>query len=451
MRDFEQVEGLDYYETFSVVVKFINYKAIFAIAVVNDWDIEQMNVKIAFFYENIDEEIYVEVLHDYIDNRKIYCRLRKALYGFKQSPRIWSNTLVTYLNEQNFLALDADQSVFSNDKVIIAIYVNNLLIAGPDSKLIQKAKEALHRRFQITDLSFLAYYLGMGVQRDRQQRALYLSQKVYLKKVIRDHGMWKCNSMIILMKFNIKLTAAEADYVCSVNEKHRYQSAVGSLMYAMLGTRSDIAYAVSVVSRYASNSNESHWKVVKRIFRYFRHSLDFRLTFTGAFQSLKGYTDADWAGDHDTRRFTSGYVFNLGSAVISWFSKRQLTVALSTCEAEYMSQTQAAKEAIWLLRLLEELHPGVANEVPALDAPVYCLVATIIYCDNQGAQALIRNPISHARSKHIDIQHHFVRDKVQDSTLELRHVVSNDQVVDDLTKSLPKDKFLKFRRDIGFY
>ena len=153
-------------------------------------------------------------------------------------------------------------------------------------------------------------------------------------------------------------------------------------MYAMLGTRSDIAYAVSVVSRYVFNPNESHWKAVKRIFRYLRHSLDLRLTFTDAFQPLKGYIDADWVDNHDTRRFTFGYVFNLGSAVISWFSKRQLTVALSTCEAEYMSQTQAAKEAIWLSELLKELHSGVANEVFALDASAYCLVATVIYCDN---------------------------------------------------------------------
>ena len=218
--------------------------------------------------------------------------------------------------------------------------------------------------------------------------------------------------MTIFMKFNTKLTVVEADYVCSANEKHRYQSAVGFFMYAMLETRPNIAYAVSVISRYASNSNESHWKVVKRIFRYLRHFLDLRLTFISALQPLKGYIDADWASDHDTRRSTSDYVFNLRSVVISWSSKRQLTVALSICEVEYMSQTQAAKEVIWLSKLLKELHSNVTNEVLVLDASVYCLVATIIYCDNQGAQALARNSISHARNKHIDIQYHFVRNKV---------------------------------------
>ena len=222
VRDFEQVKGLDYYEIFLVVVKFMSYKVIFAIAAANNWDIEQMNVKTAFLYEDIDEEIYVKVPHSYIDNRKIYCRFRKALYDFKQSSRIWFNTFVTYLNKQNFLALNVDQSVFSNNKVIIVIYVNNLLIVDSDSKFIQKTKKTLHKRFQITDLGSLAYYLGMGVQRDRQQRAFYFSQKTYLEKVIRDYDMWECNPMVIFMEFNIKLTAVEADYVCFANEKHRY-------------------------------------------------------------------------------------------------------------------------------------------------------------------------------------------------------------------------------------
>ena len=451
VRDFEQVKDLDYYEIFSVVVKLISYKVIFVIAVANNWNIEQMNVKTAFFYGDINEEIYVKVFYGYINNRKIYCRFRKALYGLKQSSRIWFNILATYLNEQSFLALNADQSVFSNGKVIIAIYVDDLLIASSNSKLIQKAKKALHRRFQMINLGPLAYYLSIDVQRDRQQRAFYLNQKVYLKKVIRDHGMWECNPMAIFMKFNIKLTVVETDYVCFANEKHRYQSAVGSLMYAILETRSNIAYVVSVISWYASNSNKSHWKVIKRIFRYLRHSLDLRLTFIGAFQLLKGYIDVDWTDNHDTRRSTSGYVFNLRNAVISWFSKRQSTVALSTYEAEYMSQTQATKEVIWLSKLLKELHSNVTNEIPALDAPTYCLVTTIIYCNNQKAQALAKNSTSHARSKHIDIQHHFVKNKVQNNTLELRHVASNDQVADGLTKPLPKDKFLKFRRDIGLY
>ena len=183
--------------------------------------------------------------------------------------------------------------MFSNGRVIIATYVNDLLLAGPDKKLIQKTKEALYKRFQMTDINPLAYYLDMKIQRDKHQRTLYLSQKAYLEKIIRDHGMWECNPMATSMKTNTKLTVAEADYTCPANDKHRYQSAVGSLMYAMLETRPDIAYAVSVVSRYASNPNESHWKAVKRIFRYLRHTLNLRLTFTGTLRPLKGYTDAD--------------------------------------------------------------------------------------------------------------------------------------------------------------
>ena len=196
------------------------------------------------------------------------------------------------------------------------------------------------------DMGLLVYYLGMSVERNRQQRVLYLSQKAYLEKVIRDHGMWECNSMTTFMDSGIKLIVSDSDYICSADQKLRYQSAVGSLMYAMLGTRLDIAFAVSVISRYAFNPNDTHWKVVKRIFRYLRHSLDLRLTFSGSLQPFAGYIDVDWADDKDTRRFTSGYVFHLDSAVISWQSKRQATIALFTCEVEYMSQTQVVKETI---------------------------------------------------------------------------------------------------------
>ena len=184
-------------------------------------------------------------------------------------------------------------------------------------------------------------------------------------------------------------------------------------MYAMLGTRPDIAFAVFVVSRYGSNLNESHWKAVKRIFRYLRGSINHELVFRGALKPLTGYTDADWAGDQDTRRSTSGYVFDVGSAAISWSSKRQPTVALSTCEAEYIGQTQATKEAVWLRGLLSQLN---ANDQSHASKTV------VIYCDNQGAMTLAKNPQFHARTKHIDIQHHYVREQVTAGNVALEYI-----------------------------
>ena len=210
-------------------------------------------------------------------------------------------------------------------------------------------------------------------------------------------------------------------------------------MYAILGTCPDIAFAVLVVSRYALNPTEAHLKAVKRIFSYLAGTIDLGLEFSGSISPLQGYTDSDWAGDIDTRRSTAGYVFNIGSAAISWSSKRQATVSLSTCEAEYKGQTQATKEAIWLQEFLRHIHPD-------LD---FTSGATVIYGDNQGAIAMAKNPQFHARSKHIEIQHHFVREKVAEGKVDMKFVPTNRQVADGLTKALCRDKFVAFRTAIG--
>jgi len=241
------------------------------------------------------------------------------------------------------------------------------------------------------------------------------------------------------MATHTKLQKAELDYKATKEDVKWYQRAVGSLMYAMLGTRPDIAYAVSVVSRFAANPDQSHKAAVTRILRYLRKTVNYVLVFKGTLSDLAGYTDADWAGDLSTRRSTSGFIFSVGSAVISWSLKLQPSVALSTCEAEYIGQTNATKEAIWLKRLLDEVRPELGLQAQA----------TVIYCDNQGAIALAKNPQFHARTKHIDIQHHFVREKVNEGLVQLKYIDTNEQVADGLTKALDKARFERFRRDIG--
>jgi len=443
VRGFEQREGLDYYETFASVVKPMSYKLLFAIAAANDLEIEQMDVKTAFLYGDIDTEIYVEQPEGMgaIGESHKVCKLNKALYGLKQSPRVWYFTLTAYLKTLGFEPLTADNCIFHDSKgTYIAVFVDDLLIVGPSKANISMIKAKLSERFHMTDLGPCKYYLGMEVTRDRQNRTLKLSQRSYLEKVLRDFGMWDCNKKHDTpIDTHTKLQKAEAEYEPKIADIKWYQSAVGSLMYAMLGTRPDIAYAVSVVSRFAAKPTQAHKATVTRIFRYLRKTVDYVLVFKGPLIALTGYSDSDWAGDHDTRKSTSGYVFNVGSAVISWSSKLQSTVALSSCEAEYIGQTNATKEAIWLRRLLNEIQLEAANEAQA----------TIIYCDNQGAIALAKNPQFHARTKHIDIQHHFVRDKVSEGAVELQYIETENQVADGLTKPLDKIKFQRFREAIG--
>ncbi len=216
----------------------------------------------------------------------------------------------------------------------------------------------------MVDFGSASYYLRMTVTRDRTNRTFRLGQVGYLEQVLWTYGMWGSKLLATLMNFF--LVASATDYQYANEFRLQYQSAVGWLMYAMLGTRPDIAFAVSIVSRYASNPDSLHWQAVKRIFRYLKRSLKLQLTFWEPLQVLSGYSDADWAGDYDTRRSTSGFVFNISSSAISWSAKRQPTVALSSCEAEYMGQTQATKEAIWLKSLLAQLDSSLAERVHAV-------------------------------------------------------------------------------------
>jgi hypothetical protein len=437
VKGYEQQQGVDYDETFASVIKPMSYKALFAIAAALDLEIEQMDVKTAFLYGSVKEDIFVEQPHGMNDNSGRVCKLNKALYGLKQSPRVWYQTLSRFLQEAGFTHLDADHSVFVKNSTYIAVYVDDLLIVGPDKVDIAQIKTQLSQRFSMTDMGPIAYYLGMTVTRDRKNRILRLGQRSYLEEGIRAMGLWDAQTKKVPMDTS-RLQPAGEDYAADPDFKTRYQSAVGTLMYAMLGTRPDIAYAVSSVSRYASNPTEAHMTAVKRIFQYLRGTLDLQLTFRGELKDLAGYSDSDWGGDPATYRSTAGFVFNIGSGAISWSSKRQPTIALSTCEAEYQAQTQAAKEAVWLRSLLQELNP--------VEPTPY---ATIIYCDNQGAIALAKDPKFHPRTKHIAIQHHWVREKIADQVVDLEYVETSKQVADGLTKALPKDPFEAFRDVIG--
>ena len=237
-------------------MKPMSYKAIFAIAAANDWEIHQMDVKTAFLYGRVDEEIYVEQPTGLDDGSTRVCKLKEALYGLKQSSRICYETITTFFKSYEFVLINADLSVFVKEGVVVVIYVDDLIITGSSSSEIQRVKNLLSDEFSIVDLGPINYYLGMTITRDRANRIPRLGQQAYLEKVLRDHGMWDTNPGAT--PIDGRLLAAPEGHQATDDSRLRYQSAVGSLMYAMLGTRPDLAYAVSVVSRYASNPTDTH-------------------------------------------------------------------------------------------------------------------------------------------------------------------------------------------------
>lgn len=441
VKGFLQQSGIDFDETFASVVKPMSYKAIFAMAAALGLEVDQMDVKTAFLYSAIKETVYVEFPHGFGDPGLV-CKLNKALYGLKQSPRAWYEHLCRFFKAIGFQPLLSDHSVFHNGRVVVGVYVDDILICGHRNE-VDTVKKQLNHAFQMSDLGPVNHYLGMKITRNREERAIYLSQATYIDQILASHGMANCHAVHTPMTTDCHLMPAGPHYDCPLKLKRQYQSAVGSLMYAMLGTRPDIAFAVSVVSRFASNPTHAHEEAVKRIFRYLQGTKDLVLAYKGGLEHLLGWTDSDWAGDHDTRRSTSGYVFCIGSGAISWSSKRQATVALSTCEAEYEGQTQATKEAIWLRNLLSQLHIGGTNNPNAEPATV------VLYGDNQGAIALAKNPQFHGRTKHVDIKVKFLREQLDDGVVDLAFTPTDEQVADGLTKALDRPAFERFRDALG--
>ena len=216
-----------------------------------------------------------------------------------------------------------------------------------------------------------------------------------------------------------------------------YRNIIGSLMYAMTGTRPDIAYAIGALSQFNENPGELHWKAAKRVLRYLKGTKDFTLVYRKGQKSLEGYSDADWGANPDDRRSTTGYLFTLSGSCISWNSCKQPTVALSSTEAEYMALSQATKEAIWLKWLLEELGFHTPSQ------------ASIIHSDNQGCIALGKNPVHHARTKHIDIHHHFIRERIETGEIQVVFCGTDDMLADVLTKGLTKAKHEHFTSGMG--
>ncbi|XP_062114249.1 uncharacterized mitochondrial protein AtMg00810-like [Humulus lupulus] len=292
----------------------------------------------------------------------------------------------------------ADSSLFVKVRdakiTVFLVYVDNFIITGDDEAEIRQTKENLSVRFQMKELGELKHFLGLEV--DRTEEGLFLCQQKYAKELLQMFGMLECKPISTPMEANAKLCAHEGK---DLQDGAMYRQLVGSLIYLTL-TRPDISYAVGVASRYMKQPKKPHLEAVRQMLRYVKDTINYGLLYKkGDEIKIVGYCDADYAGDHDTRRSTTGYVFMLGSGVVSWCSKRQLMVSLSTTEAEYRAAAMVAQESTWLMQLMKDLHQFTDYAVP-------------LHCDNQSAIRLAENPVFHARTKHVEVHYHFLREKV---------------------------------------
>ena len=335
---------------------------------------------------------------------------------------------------QNFTRSEYDHCVYFKKLdngmfIILVLYVDDMLVASKSMVDISRLKAQLAGTFDMKDLGAARQILGMEIHRDRAKSKLWLSQEKYVEKVLQRFGMDKVKPVNIPLALHFKLSSG----LCPSNDEEKeymsrvpYANAVGSLMYAMVTTRLDISHAVGVVSRYMANPGKEHWAAVKWVLRYLRGTSSYCITFDGCSDKICSYVDSDFAGDLDKRRSTSGYVFTLPGGPISWMSKLQSIVALSTTEAEYVSASHACKEAVWLKGLLGEI--GQFQKI------------VNIFCDSQSAIHLAKNPAYHSKTKHIPVKYHYVRHVIDEGEVILEKVHTKKNCADMFTKPVTLEK-----------
>eukprot|EP00253_Pinus_taeda_P034558 PITA_34558 len=386
-------------------------RAVLSIAAQNKWKVYQMDMKSAFLNGVLKEEVYVEQPLGYEkkgEENKV-CKMKKALYGLKQAPRAWYNRTDSYLLDNEFDKCEGEPTIYIKGKdgkiLIVVLYVDDVIFTSNDDQLIKNFKSVMKEEFEMTDMGFLRYFLGIEV--DQNEKGIFISQARYVDQVLSRFNMQECKAAITPTVMGLKLSREDSskDFDPSL-----YKSIVGNLMY-LTTTRLDIMYAVSLISRFMERPKEAHWQAAKRIL-------------------------SDWAGSVDDRKSTSGYVFHMGSGAISWASKKHSIVALSTAEAEYVAATAAVCQAVWMRRMLRSLGQEQAK-------------AIVIFCDNSSAIALSKNSVFHKRTKHIDTRFHYIRELVNNGEIVLEHCRTQEQVADILTKPLDQKSFEFLRKCLG--
>lgn len=435
--------GIDFDEVYSPVVRYSTIRYLMSLAAQHNLDIDQMDAITAFLQGKLtDEVIFMEQPEGFVQDSTKVCRLKRALYGLKQSSRVWNLQLDQALREFGLVRSSLDPCLYfkiDDEKMIfVTIYVDDFLLFTNDSEMKKKLKTYLNSRFKMKDLGEAKLCLGLRITRDRTKGKIWIDQQQYILDVLNRFNMANCNSVSTPADPGVKLDQA----MCPSNQEEiqsmqsiPYKEAVGSLTYIAQATRPDISFAVNMVSKFSSNPGRRHWEAVKRIIRYLKGTSDNRLEYsvTGNPQ-LTGYTDADWGGDEENRRSTSGYVFSKMGGAISWNCKRQEVVALSTCEAEYIALSRTTQEALWWQQMLKQVYGDI--QVPIL-------------CDNQSAICVARNQGYNPRTKHISIRYHFVREALDRGDISLDYVSTKQQPADGFTKPLTRQNHEAFKKLLG--
>ncbi|PNX75793.1 retrovirus-related Pol polyprotein from transposon TNT 1-94 [Trifolium pratense] len=435
-KGYNQIEGLDFFDTFSPVAKITTVRILIALASLKSWHLHQLDVNNAFLHGELQEDVYMTIPEGVVAPKpNQVCKLLKSLYGLKQASRKWYERLTSLLVQQGYTQSTSDYSLFTlkhdHSFTALLVYVDDIILAGDSLSEFARIKQILDREFKIKDLGQLKYFLGLEVA--HSQSGISICQRKYCLDLLKDTGLIGSKPAPTPLDHSTKI---HQDSSAAYEDIGGYRRLIGKLLY-LTTTRPDISFATQQLSQFLSSPTITHYDTACRVVRYLKGTPGRGLFFPRSSSlQLLGFADADWANCLDTRRSTSGYCFFLGNSLISWRAKKQNTVSRSSSEAEYRALSTAACELQWLLFLLRDL--GVS-----------CARAPALYCDNQSAIHIAANPVFHERTKHLEIDCHFVRDKVQQGLFRLLPISTKSQLADFFTKALPPKSFNSFISKLG--
>ena len=430
-------------DTFSPVAKISTVKIFLALATSYNWSISQMDINNAFLNGDLFEEVHMTLPLGYQVSQvpdtgeKLACKLNKSIYGLKQASRQWFLKFAAAISSHGFIQSKADYSLFTKGNgstfVALLVYVDDILLTGPSPSNINSVKDSLKAHFKLKDLGQARYFLGLELS--RSERGLMLSQRKYCLQILEDTGFLDSKPVVAPMDPNLKLCKSEGEQLTE-EDATCYRRLIGRLIYLQI-SRPDICFFVHRLSQFLHKPTKHHLDAAHHLLKYLKGSPGQGVLIKpiDSFH-LKAFVDADWGSCLDTRRSITGFCIFLGDSIISWKFKKQPTVSRSSAEAEYRALASVTSELVWITQLLT-------------DFKVKTLMSATVFCDNQAAIAIASNPTFHERTKHIEIDCHFVRDKIVEGFLKVLPINTSLQLADMFTKALPSSTLNRHISKLG--
>lgn len=437
VRGFAQEKDENLNELYSPVAKLITIRALLIIGNQQKFYFQQLDVKTAFLNGKLSEDVYIFFPQGVKCKSNKVLKLKKSLYGLRQSSKCWNEEINSFLLTIGFIRSENDYCLYilsdENKRLYLILYVDDIILAGPDLGQLNEIKIKLMEKFSMKDKGSLEHFLGLEISYDRDEGILRIHQSRYIESILKRFCMNSCKGTSV--PIDPKLKFSVCNDACKLT-KNPIRELVGCLMYLMLGSRPDICFAVNFFSRFQDKATDEIWNHSKRILKYLKNTMNIGLEYKRSCNlDLSCYVDADWGGDTQDRKSVTGFVFKICDNTLMWVTRKQNCVSLSTTEAELIALCTAVSEGLWLRKLFSDL--GVKFK------------QIKYYEDNQGCLALIKNPSNNRRVKHIDLKFNFVCDYYKSGIILLDYVSSESQQADIFTKGLPSSLFVKFRELLG--